>query len=69
MHVDPPALPSGKTSIKTPAHPSLTSEMPHLRILPRSRLCQNLARRNARRQVFGYVPAEHILAAARRRGG
>jgi hypothetical protein len=40
--------------------------MPHLRILPRTRLCQNLARRNAP-QVFGYVPAERILAATRRR--
>jgi hypothetical protein len=39
--------------------------MPHLRILPRTRLCQNLARRNAP-QVFGYVPAERILAATRR---
>lgn len=42
----------------------LTSEMPHLRILPRSRLCQNLTRSNAL-QIFGYVPAEHILAARR----
>jgi hypothetical protein len=44
----------------------LTGEMPHLRILPRTRLCQNLARRNAP-QVFGYVPAERILAPTRRR--
>jgi hypothetical protein len=44
----------------------LTSEMPHLRILPRSRLCQNLARRNAL-QFLGYVPVVHILAARRRR--
>jgi len=42
----------------------LTSEMPHLRILPRSRLCQNLTRRNAL-QIFGYVPVEHILTARR----
>jgi hypothetical protein len=41
---------------------SLTSEMPHLRILPRPRLCQNLTRRNAL-QVLGYVPA---LTASRR---
>ena len=44
----------------------LTGEMSHLRILPRTRLCQNLARRNAP-QVFGNVPAERILAATRRR--
>jgi hypothetical protein len=43
----------------------LTSEMPHLRILPRSRLCQNLTRSNAL-QFLGYVPVEHILAASRR---
>ena len=48
---------------KTP-YLSLTSEMPHLRILPRSRLCQNLTRRNAL-QIFGYVSAGHILAARR----
>ena len=40
----------------------LTSEMPHLRVLARPRLCQNLTRRNAL-QVLGYVPAEHILTA------
>ena len=40
--------------------------MPHLRILPRSRLCQNLTRRNAL-QIFGYVPAERILAITTRR--
>jgi hypothetical protein len=55
-------LPSGKTK-KTP-YP-LTSEMPHLGILPRSRLGQNLTRRNAL-QLFGYVPVEHILSARRR---
>ena len=40
----------------------LTGEMPHLRVLARPRLCQNLTRRNAL-QVLGYVPAEHILTA------
>lgn len=44
----------------------LTGEMSHLRILPRTRLCQNLARRDAP-QVFGYVPAERILAITTRR--
>jgi len=39
----------------------LTGEMPHLRIFPRTRLCQDLARRNTP-QVFGYVP----LATTRR---
>jgi hypothetical protein len=40
--------------------------MPHLRILPCARLCEDLARRNAL-QAFGYVPAEPILAATRGR--
>lgn len=44
----------------------LTGEMPHLRILAGPGLCQNLTRRNAL-QVLGYVPAERILAARRRR--
>lgn len=39
--------------------------MPHLRIFPRARLCQDLARRNTP-QVFGYVPVERSLAATRR---
>ena len=51
---------------KKPKKQQLTGEMSHLRILPRTRLCQNLARRNAP-QVFGNVPAERILAATRRR--
>ena len=33
--------------------------MPHLRVLPRPRLCQNLTRKNTL-QVLGYVPVEHI---------
>ncbi len=46
-------------------HISLTSEMPHLRILPRPRLCQNLARRNTL-QFFRYVSVEPTLASRRR---
>lgn len=46
-----------------------TGEMSHLRIFPRTRLCQDLARRNVP-QVLGYVPAKRILAtAALRRSG
>jgi len=39
--------------------------MSHLCIFPRTRLCQDLARRNTP-QVFGYVPAVRILATTRR---
>ena len=40
--------------------------MPHLCVFPRARLRQDLARGNAL-QVFGYVPVERILTAARGR--
>lgn len=55
-----PSEQCGKTKKKKTPY-LLTSEMPHLRILPRSRLCQKLTRRNAL-QLLGYVPAERILA-------
>ena len=42
----------------------LTSEMPHLCVLPRARLRQDLACRNAL-QAFGHVSVEGILAATR----
>src|SRR5712671_4830047 len=48
-------------------HNILTSKVPHLCILPRPRLCEYLARRNAP-QVFGDVSAlERILAGKRGR--
>lgn len=43
---------------------TLTGEVPHLRVLPRARLCQDLARRNAL-QALGDVPVERIATAGR----
>ena len=42
----------------------LTGKMPHLRIFPRSRLCQNLTRRNSL-QVFSYMLSVCALSAMR----
>ncbi len=47
---------------------TLTGEVPHLRVLPRARLCQDLARRNAL-QALGDVPVERIATAGRGGGG